>query len=158
MTAGQTTVIITNVGQTCLSYHTVPVCSHASVHTYVCVIAYACVFFFFWEKIKLPSASMLGGGNHTTNLPICPQQPWLIEYVRGDKSNQKTAESQSWGKSAVEERCVMVNVSVYLSAPCWVCVNGGGILAISSKASLPRETLINEPYLNIYELQGQDKE
>lgn len=45
---------------------------------------------------------MLSGGNHTTNLPICPQQPWLIEYVRGDESNQKTAESQSWGKSAVD--------------------------------------------------------
>lgn len=50
MTAGQTTVIITNVGQTCLSYHTVPVCSHASVHTYVCVIAYACVFFFLGKN------------------------------------------------------------------------------------------------------------
>lgn len=54
---------------------------------------------------------MLSGGNHTTNLPICLQQPWLIEYVRRDESNQKTAESQSRGKSAAEERCAMVNAS-----------------------------------------------
>lgn len=98
---------------------------------------------------------MLIGGNHTTNLPICPQQPWLIEYVRGDESNQKTAESQSWGKSAVEERCVMF---VYICQYSVGRANGGGFLAISSKASLPREALINEPYLNIYVLWGQDKE
>lgn len=85
---------------------------------------------------------MLGGGNHTTNLPICPQQPWLIEYVRGDESNQKTAESQSRGKSAVEERCVMVTISAYLSVPCWVCEWGRYsrhfIQSISSKRSIDK--------------------
>lgn len=34
----------------------------------------------------------------------------------------------------------------------------GGILATSSKASHSGEALINESYLNIYVLQGQDKE
>lgn len=90
----------------------------------------------------MPSASMLGAGNHTTNLPICPQQPWLIEYVRGDKSNQETAASQSWGKSAVEERCVMVTVPAYLSAPCWVCEWGRNsrhfIQSISSKRNIDK--------------------
>lgn len=97
---------------------------------------------------------MLGGGNHTTNLPICPQQPWLIEYVRRDESNQKTAESQSWGKkeSAAKDRCAMVKASgIFAMAILGVCT-GGGILAISSKAYLPRKALINEPYLNIYVL------
>lgn len=67
-----------------------PVCTHICAQMPVCP---ACHLY----KIKLSSASMLSGGNHATNLPICPQQPWLIEYVRGDESNQKTAESQSWG-------------------------------------------------------------
>lgn len=54
---------------------------------------------------------MLCGGNHTTNLPICLQQPWLIGFIPSDIFNQKTAESQSRGKSAAEERCAMVNAS-----------------------------------------------
>lgn len=56
---------------------------------------------------------MLGGASHMTNLPIYQLQTWLIEYVRGDESNQKTAESPGRGKSALEGGCVTVNASVY---------------------------------------------
>lgn len=77
---------------------------------------------------------MLDGGNHSTNLPLCPQQPWLIDYVKGDKSNHKTAESQSWGKSAIEERYVMANVCVCILWGLVGCVNVGRILTISSRA------------------------
>ena len=95
--------------------------SHASTHTHmsVCKCQRVRVCHFLNKAVLREHAWR--GGNHTTNLPICPQQPWLIEYVRGDESNQKTAESQSRGKSAVEERRVMVNVSVYLSVPRCVC-------------------------------------
>lgn len=98
----------------------VHVCHHACVHTYsasVCKCQRVCNF----SLNKTVLSEHARGGNQTTNLPICPLQPWLIEYVRGDESNQKTAESHSRGKSAAEERCVMVNASVDLSVPCWVC-------------------------------------
>lgn len=93
------------------------VCSHAPMHTSVCVQESKSVHVCLYLNKTVLSEHAWCGGNHTTNLPICPQQPWLIEYVRGYKSNQKTAESHSQGKSAIEERHVMVNVSVYLSVP-----------------------------------------
>lgn len=86
---------------------------------------------------------MLGGGNHTTNLPICAQQPWLIEYVRGDESNQKTAESQSQGKSAAEEKmCNGERFCVFVSAMLGLCEWGRYschfIQSISSKRSIDK--------------------
>lgn len=146
-------------GETRPPYGTVPVCMCAAMHRCaVCCVCSVCVCVYSFHKTVLNQHAWCHG-NHTINLPICPQQPWLIEHVRGDESNQKTAESQSRGKSAVEERRVTVNVSIYLLVPQWLCGGvGGNSRHFIQKASLPREALINEPYLNISVLQGQDNE
>lgn len=106
----------------------------------------------FWNKTVLSEHAQWC--NHTTNLPICPQQHWLIEYVTGEWIGiQRQQKILSWGKSVAEQRFLFfckhffIFVSVILDVEM-----GGGITAISLKASLPREALINEPYLNIYVL------
>lgn len=66
---------------------------------------------------------MLGGSNHTTDLPISPQQPWLIGFIPFDIFNQQTAKRQSRSKSAAGER----RLTPFLSS-CWRCM----VLTISS--------------------------
>lgn len=139
--------------------HTLPICvSCWSAHGLCASVRERVIF---WNKTVLSEHAQWC--NHTTNLPICLQQHWLIEYVTGGwigiKRQQKI---QSWGESVEEQRfffyfifgkhfCIFVSTILDVEM-------GGGITAISSKASLPREALINEPYLNIYVLRGQDKE
>lgn len=66
---------------------------------------------------------MLGGSNHTTHLPISPQQPRLIGFIPSDIFNQQTAKRQSRSKSAAGGRWLAL-----LLSSCWRCV----VLTISS--------------------------
>lgn len=116
----------------------------------VCVQVSACsglsfiylFIYFFSPTFLLSLASMLCRSNHTSNLPIRPRQPWLIEYVRRDESNQMRA--RVGGSVLCWESCVIwVYVFVYLSVPCWAAwlYSRHFIQSISSKGSIDKWTL-----------------